>query len=82
MRWEMTLGKIAILMKSMSGRPYGWGNYNLNNDYSAEICSLMTLYSRSIIGGAVFSPLIASYPDNPSLESLAGNTLFKLGFIE
>lgn len=38
--------------------------------------------SRSIIGGAVFFPLLASYPETPSLEPLAGKALFKLGFIE
>ncbi|MFP2422859.1 SH3 domain-containing protein [Pseudescherichia vulneris] len=41
MPWEMTPGNIAVLMKSMSGRPYGWGNYNFYNDCSAEIRSLM-----------------------------------------
>lgn len=162
MLWEMTPGNIAVLMKSMSGRPYGWGNYNFYNDCSAEMRSLMMpfgiflprnsatqiqsvarivdlsqentrarlryltehgrpfstlvyipghimLYigntvingqnvpmtyqniwglrptevqSRSIIGGAVFLPLLASYPENPGLVSLAGKAQFKLGFIE
>lgn len=162
MPWEMTPGNIAVLMKSMSGRPYGWGNYNFYNDCSAEMRSLMMpfgiflprnsaaqiqsvakivdlsqentrarlryltehgrpfstlvyipghimLYignmvingqnvpmtyqniwglrpadsdSRSIIGGAVFLPLLASYPENPGLVSLAGKAQFKLGFIE
>lgn len=162
MPWEMTPGNIAVLMKSMSGRPYGWGNYNFYNDCSAEMRSLMMpfgiflprnspaqiqaaarivdlsqenirtrlrylmehgwpfstlvyipghimLYtgntvingqnvpmtyqniwglrpadsdSRSIIGGAVFLPLLSSYPENPGLVSLAGKTQFKLGFIE
>lgn len=162
MPWEMTPGNIAVLMKSMSSRPYGWGNYNFYNDCSAEMRSLMMpfgiflprnsaaqiqsvarivdlsqentrarlryltehgrpfstlvyipghimLYigntvingqnvpmtyqniwglrptevqSRSIIGGAVFLPLLASYPENPGLASLAGKAQFKLGFIE
>lgn len=162
MPWKMTLGNMAVLMKSMSGRPYGWGNYNFYNDCSAEIRNLMMpfgiflprnsaaqiqaaarivdlskesiggrlryliehgrpfstlvyipghimLYtgnviingknvpmtyqniwglrpadsdSRSIIGGAVFFPLLASYPENPDLVSLAGKSQFKLGFIE
>lgn len=162
MPWGMTPGNIAVLMKSMSGRPYGWGNYNFYNDCSAEMRSLMMpfgiflprnsavqiqaaarivdlsqedtstrlryltehgrpfttlvyipghimLYigntvingqnvpmtyqniwglrpvdsdSRSIIGGAVFLPLLASYPENPGLVSLAGKAQFKLGFIE
>jgi cell wall-associated NlpC family hydrolase len=162
MPWEMTPGNIAVLMKSMSGRPYGWGNYNFYNDCSAEMRSLMMpfgiflprnsaaqiqsaarivdlsqentrarlryltehgrpfstlvyipghimLYigntvingqnvpmtyqniwglrptevqSRSIIGGAVFLPLLASYPENPGLVSLTGKAQFKLGFIE
>lgn len=162
MPWKMTPGNIAVLMKSMSGRPYGWGNYNFYNDCSAEMRSLMMpfgiflprnsaaqiqaaarvvdlsqedtrarlryltehgrpfttlvyipghimLYignavingqnvpmtyqniwglrpadsgSRSIIGGAVFFPLLASYPENPGLVSLAGKSQFKLGFIE
>ena len=38
--------------------------------------------SRSIIGGTVFFPLLASYPESPSLVSLAGKSEFKLGFIE
>ncbi|MFP2693937.1 hypothetical protein ACLETS_23110, partial [Enterobacter ludwigii] len=37
--------------------------------------------SRGIIGGAVFLPLLASYPENPGLVSLAGKAQFKLGFI-
>lgn len=162
MPWKMTPGNMAVLIKSMSGRPYGWGNYNFYNDCSAEIRSLMMpfglflprnsavqiqatarivdlsqentsgrlryltehgrpfttlvyipghimLYignavingqsvpmtyqniwglrpanadSRSIIGGAVIFPLLASYPENPSLVSLAGKVKFKLGFIE
>ncbi|MGP2417329.1 SH3 domain-containing protein [Pantoea ananatis] len=41
MPWEMTPGNMAVLMKSMSGRPYGWGNYNFYNDCSAEMRSLM-----------------------------------------
>ncbi|MGL5007436.1 MAG: SH3 domain-containing protein [Plesiomonas sp.] len=40
MPWEMTPRNIAILMKSMSGRTYGWGNYNFYNDCSAELRSL------------------------------------------
>lgn len=162
MPWEMTPGNIAVLMKSMSGRPYGWGNYNFYNDCSAEMRSLMMpfgiflprnsaaqiqaaarivdlsqenirtrlrylmehgrsfstlvyipghimLYtgntvinghnvpmtyqniwglrpadsdSRSIIGGAVFLPLLVFYSENPDLVSLAGKTQFKLVFIE
>ncbi|EGT1215344.1 SH3 domain-containing protein [Salmonella enterica] len=162
MPWKMTPGNMAVLMKTMSGRPYGWGNYNFYNDCSAEIHSLMIAFgillprnsaaqiqavsrivdlsqantntrlryliehgrpfttlvyiqghimlyigntlingqhvpmtyqniwglrpadssSRSIIGGAVFFPLLASYPENPSLVSLAGKSQFKLGFIE
>ena len=160
--WKMTPGNMAILMKSMAGKPYGWGNYNFYNDCSAEIRSLMMpfgiflprnsaaqvrtatrvvdlskentyarlryltehgkpfttlvhiqghimLYigntiingqtvpmtyqnlwglrpadskSRSIIGGSVFLPLLASYPEDPRLMSLAGGTQFELGFIE
>lgn len=159
---KMTPGNMAMLMASMSGRPYGWGNYNFYNDCSAEIRSLMMpfgiflprnsaaqiqsatrivdlsrentgtrirylaehgkpfttlvyipghimLYigntvidgqtvpmtyqniwglrpahsdSRSIIGGAVFLPLLATYPEKPGLVSLAGKLQFKLGFIE
>lgn len=162
MPWKMTPANVAILMKSMSGRPYGWGNYNFYNDCSAEIRSLLMpfglflprnsaaqiqaatrvvdlskenvsarisylkehgkpfttlvyiqghimLYignaeiygqqvpmtyqniwglrpgnsnSRSIIGGAVFFPILALYPENPQLASLAGKAQFKLGFIE
>ncbi|WP_448868841.1 SH3 domain-containing protein [Enterobacter ludwigii] len=162
MPWKMTPGNMAVLMKSMSGSPYGWGNYNFYNDCSAEMRSLMMpfgiflprnsaaqiqsvtrivdlsqedtrarlryltehgrpfatlvyipghimLYigntvingqnvpmtyqniwglrpadsdSRSIIGGAVFLPLLASYPENPGLVSLAGKAQLKLGFIE
>ncbi|HDL7645241.1 TPA: SH3 domain-containing protein [Yersinia enterocolitica] len=41
MPWKMTPANIATLMRSMSGRPYGWGNYNFYNDCSAEIRSLM-----------------------------------------
>ncbi|HAN6557243.1 TPA: cell wall hydrolase [Escherichia coli] len=162
MPWKMTPNNIAILMKAVIGRPYGWGNYNYYNDCSAEIQNLMIAFgillprnsaaqiqtasrlvnlsqanintrlrylmdhgrpfttlvyiqghimlyignavingqhvpmtyqniwglrpadssSRSIIGGAVFFPLLASYPETPSLEPLAGKALFKLGFIE
>lgn len=38
--------------------------------------------SRSIVGGSVFFPLLASYPENPALMSLAAKAQFKLGFIE
>jgi len=38
--------------------------------------------SRSIVGGSVFFPLLASYPERPELMSLAGKAQFKLGFIE
>ncbi|BEM53233.1 cell wall-associated hydrolase [Serratia marcescens] len=162
MPWKMTPDHLATLMRSMSGRPYGWGNYNFNNDCSAELRSLLMpfgvflprnsaaqiqaasrvvdlsqastderlrylkehgkpfttlvyipghimLYignatingqnvpmtyqniwglrpadskSRSIIGGAVFFPLLATYPEEPELTSLAGKAQFKLGFIE
>ncbi|MEB7742580.1 hypothetical protein NGB58_26135, partial [Escherichia coli] len=37
---------------------------------------------RSIIGGAVFFPLLAAYPESPGLTSLAAKAQFKLGFIE
>lgn len=162
MPWKMTPDHLATLMRSMSGRPYGWGNYNFNNDCSAEVRSLLMpfgvflprnsaaqiqaatrvvdlskanmgerlrylkehgkpfttliyipghimLYignavingqnvpmtyqniwglrpadskSRSIIGGAVFFPLLDTYPEAPNLISLAGKAQFKLGFIE
>ena len=162
MPWKMTPANIATLMTSMSGRPYGWGNYNFYNDCSAEMRSLLMpfgiflprnsaaqvhattrvvdlskedintrinylrdhgkpfstliyitghimLYignteidgktvpmtyqnvwglhteaddSRSIIGGSVFFPILASYPENPALMSLAGKAQFMLGFIE
>lgn len=38
--------------------------------------------SRSIVGGSVFFPLLAAYPEDPDLVSLAGKAQFKLGFIE
>lgn len=38
--------------------------------------------SRSIIGEAVFLPLLRFYPEDPDLISLAGKVLFKLGYIE
>jgi cell wall-associated NlpC family hydrolase len=162
MPWKMTPGNLAIVMGSMHGRPYGWGNYNFYNDCSAEILSLMMPFGlffprnsasqiqaanrivdlsqetiigrlryltehgkpfitlvyvpghimlyignatingqkvpmtyqniwglrpadssrRSIIGGAVFLPLLASYPEQPELTSLADKSQFKLGFIE
>lgn len=162
MPWKMTPDNMGVLMKTMSGRPYGWGNYNFYNDCSAEMRSLMMAFgiflprnsaeqiqaatrmidlsqadtntrlrhlaergrpfttlvyipghimlyigntvingqtipmtyqniwglrpadssSRSIIGGAVFFPLQTSYLENPSLMSLAGKSMFKLGFIE
>ncbi|MHA0854067.1 SH3 domain-containing C40 family peptidase [Serratia nematodiphila] len=162
MPWKMTPEHFAVLMRSMSGRPYGWGNYNFNNDCSAELRSLLMPFGlflprnsaaqilaatrvvdlaqantrerlrylkdhgkpfttlvyipghimlyignalvdgqvvpmtyqniwglrpadskrRSIIGGAVFFPLLATYPEDASLMSLAGKAQFKLGFIE
>lgn len=162
MPWKMTPEHLAVLMRSMSGRPYGWGNYNFNNDCSAELRSLLMPFGlflprnsaaqiqaatrvvdlaqantserlrylkdhgkpfttlvyipghimlyignalidgqvvpmtyqniwglhpadskrRSIIGGAVFFPLLATYPEDASLMSLAGKAQFTLGFIE
>ncbi|EKS7779804.1 SH3 domain-containing protein [Edwardsiella piscicida] len=162
MPWRMTPQHMATLMKTMGGKPYGWGNAHFYNDCSSEIRSLMlpfgiflprnsaaqiqavsrtvdlTAYSlrsrldyltmhgrpfttlvyiqghimlyignsvvhgqsvpmtyqniwglsppdrqrRSIIGGAVFFPLLPVYPEDPSLASLAGKRLFKLGFID
>lgn len=160
--WKMTPENIAVLMRSMGGAPYGWGNFNFYNDCSAEIRSLLMpfgiflprhstaqvetigrvvdlsnkntqtridyltrygkpfttlvyipghimLYignttmngkvvpvtyqniwglhlnhsdSRSIIGEAVFFPLLRFYPENPELVSLVSKPLFKLGYIE
>ncbi|BEM28331.1 cell wall-associated hydrolase [Serratia marcescens] len=162
MPWRMTPDHLATLMRSMIGRPYGWGNDNFNNDCSAELRSLLMPFGvflprnsaaqieaasrvvdlsqantderlrylkehgkpfttlvyipghimlyignaaingrsvpmtyqniwglrpadskrRSIIGGAVFFPLLATYPEDPELTSLAGKAQFKLGFIE
>lgn len=44
MPWKMTPNNIAILMKAVIGRPYGWGNYNYYNDCSAEIQNLMIAF--------------------------------------
>lgn len=41
MPWPMTRTNIAMLMKSMSGLPYGWGNTLFYNDCSSELRSLM-----------------------------------------
>ena len=38
--------------------------------------------SRSIIGSALFFPLLTLYPERPELLSLADKTQFKLGFLE
>lgn len=161
MPWEMTPNNISYIIKSMQGRPYGWGNFNFNNDCSAEIRNLMMpfgiflprhssqqilegrvvdlstedassrinylrkhgvpfttliyisghimLYtgntvlngeevpmtyqnlwglrpkdydSRSIIGEAVFFPILLQYPENKELHSLADKKQFKLSFLE
>lgn len=37
----MTPANIARLIKSMQGKPYGWGQFNFYNDCSAEMRSLM-----------------------------------------
>ncbi|WP_380183360.1 SH3 domain-containing protein [Kalamiella sp. sgz302252] len=158
---KMTPKNIAYLIKSMRGKPYGWGNYNFYNDCSAELRSLLMPFGiflprnsdaqaasgrvvdlskedvatrlnylqqhgkpfttlihidghimlyignatldgkvvpmtyqnlwglhtqprpgRSIIGGSVFFPLLASYPEDTSLQSLADKPLFTLTFIE
>ncbi|MDA6077191.1 SH3 domain-containing protein [Edwardsiella anguillarum] len=41
MPWRMTPQNMATLMKTMGGKPYGWGNYQFYNDCSSEIRSLM-----------------------------------------
>jgi len=160
--WPMTRTNIATLMKSMSGRPYGWGNSLFYNDCSSELRNLMMpfgillprnsaaqiksaarivdlskeslqdriaylekhgrafttlvylpghimLYignsqingksvpmtyqnlwglrprnteSRSIVGSAVFFPLLDIYPERPEMISLADKKEFKLGYLE
>lgn len=162
MPWQMTPMNMATLMKSMSGRSYGWGNTLFYKDCSSELQSLMLpfgillprysaeqitavarqvdlsrasqqaridylekqgkafttlvyipghimLYignsqingksvpmtyqnlwglrskereSRSIIGSALFFPLLTVYPERSELHSLADKAQFKLGFLE
>ena len=41
MPWPMTRTNIVTLMKSMTGRPYGWGNTLFYNDCSSELRNLM-----------------------------------------
>lgn len=159
---DMTRANLACVLQALAGKPYGWGNYNFNNDCSAELQRLLIpfgillprdsaqqiaaanrtvdlsqenvelrlnylkdngipfrtliyltghimLYignftcngetvimtyqniwglrpanqnSRSIIGGSVFFPLLARYPEDPDLVSTAAKKVFKLGFIE
>ncbi|RRZ89781.1 SH3 domain-containing C40 family peptidase [Erwinia sp. 198] len=158
---KMTPANLAVLMKSMQGKQYGWGDFNFYNDCSQELRSLLMPFGiflprnsaaeaasgrvknlsalspadrlaylvkngrpfttlihidghimlyignteldgktvpmtyqniwglhtrshegRSIIGGAVFFPLLLSYPEDRDLLSLAAKPLFALSFIE
>jgi len=38
---QMTPANIAVLMKSMQGKQYGWGDFNFHNDCSQEMRSLL-----------------------------------------
>ena len=40
--WPYTPGNVARLWKQLLGRPYGWGNLNLNNDCSGELKNFFT----------------------------------------
>jgi len=48
MPMKMTPANMALLMKSMIGRPYGWGNTLFYNDCSAELLSLMMPFGISL----------------------------------
>lgn len=39
-----TPGNLAILMKALIGRPYGWGNTGLDNDCSSELQSIFAAF--------------------------------------
>jgi cell wall-associated NlpC family hydrolase len=38
---EMTRANLACMLRALAGKPYGWGNYNFNNDCSAELQRLL-----------------------------------------
>ncbi|WP_322102609.1 SH3 domain-containing protein [Paraburkholderia sp. J41] len=151
---------LAMLMKALIGRPYGWGNANFDNDCSAELQSIFAAFGvwlprhsstqmsagamtdlsaatpagrlawltqhgapmrtliyigghvmlylgnterdgrtvplvyqdvwglrpadnsrRAVIGGSVILPLLLSYPEDPSLESLAATPTFQVSIL-
>jgi hypothetical protein len=37
--------------------------------------------SRAVIGGSVILPLLLAYPEDPSLESLAGTPVFQVSIL-
>ncbi|WP_233272966.1 C40 family peptidase [Paraburkholderia acidisoli] len=151
---------LAMLMKALIGRPYGWGNANFDNDCSAELQSIFAAFGvwlprhsstqmsagvmtdlssstpaerlawlaqhgapmrtliyigghvmlylgnterdghavplvyqdvwglrpadnsrRAVIGGSVVLPLLLSYPEDPSLQSLAATPTFQVSIL-
>lgn len=44
MPWAATPRHLAILMKALIGRPYGWGNTGLYNDCSSELQSIFAAF--------------------------------------
>lgn len=38
---ELTRANLACVLQALAGKPYGWGNYNFNNDCSAELQRLL-----------------------------------------
>jgi len=151
---------LAVLLKALIGRPYGWGNTNFDNDCSAELQSIFAAFGvwlprhssaqmsagrmidlsastpaerldylarhgapmrtliyigghvmlylgnttidgrivpvvyqdvwglrpadnsrRAVIGGSVILPLLLHYPEDRSLESLAGTATFQISIL-
>ncbi|MEJ0002815.1 MAG: NlpC/P60 family protein [Pararobbsia sp.] len=59
MPWQATPRHIAVLLKALIGRPYGWGNTGFYNDCSSELQS-------------VFAPFGIWLPRHSSNQMTAG----------
>lgn len=79
MPWKITPAHIAMLMKSMQGKQYGWGNFHFYNDCSAELRSLLMPFGiflpRNSAAEAAYGRVVDISPLSPAarLAYLAEN---------
>jgi hypothetical protein len=89
MPWLATPYHFAQLIKTLQGRPYGWGNINFYNDCSAELKSLYTPFgiwlprhsSDQIKQGVLVDKSAASMPERLNYLQKKGHKLMTILYI-